>query len=180
MDIKCSAVSSVLVYLTFDDQHNKERLIAVGDLIDCEYNANGLRKHIIGKVVSISTVGNDPKGWYIVVDGSDDFDGLKARFSPMNILDVDILSKGDSVEIIHTPLGDTGVPFLRIMKGRLQYSKDGYNWKPIRIDNRDIIEPQEGTVPVGPPPSNRPRPIAPPPIGEEDDEDEDGIEDANW
>lgn len=170
MDIKCSAVSSVLVNLTFDDQHNKERLIAIGDLIDVEYNANGLRKHIIGKVLKISTIGNDPKGWYIIVDGSDDFAGNQARFSPMNILDVDILRKADTLEIVSTPIGEEGVPYLRIVKGRLQYSKDGYDWKPIVIDDRDVIEEQEGTVPIGPPGSAPEPPIA----------DDDEIEDANW
>ena len=171
MDIKCSAVSSVLVNLTFDDQHNKERLIAIGDLIDVEYNANGLRKHIIGKILKISTVGNDPKGWYIIVDGSDDFVGKQARFSPMSILDVDILRKGDTIELISTPIGEEGVPHLRIVKGRLQYSKDGYNWKSIVIDDRDVIEDQEGTVPVHHGNSNS-SPI------EESTDDE--IEDANW
>jgi hypothetical protein len=64
----------------------------------------------------------------------------------------------------------------------LQYSLDSFDWKPIRIDNRDIIEDQEGTVPVNPP--------CPPHHCDDFHDDcgshtcgineDDGIEDANW
>jgi len=188
VDIKCSAVTSVRVKLAFDDQCKKDCLIAIGDLIDCEYNANGLRKHIIGKVLSISAVGPDPKGWYIIVDGSDDFDGVKARFSPMSILDVDILRKADMETFIETPRDDNAVPFLRIVKGRLQWSKDGYTYHPVRIDARDIvedIEEQEGTMPVPRHCHYHHRPETPGPAPEDANDPDDAyddaeIEDAAW
>jgi hypothetical protein len=170
MDIKCLAIPSILVDLTFDDRSNKERLIGIGDLIDVKWNANGLRKHIIGKVLSISTNGSNPAGWYIIVDGSDDFEGRQVRFSPMSILDVEVLRKADQFNKIETPIGDNAVNYLRIVKGRLQYSKDGFHWKPIVIDDRDIIEDQEGTVPL-PPMHGDPK---------DNDIDGDGIEEANW
>lgn len=132
MKNECSVISSVKVKLTFDDATEKERILSTGDLIECEYNANGLRKHIIGKIIKISTVGTDPKGWYLVVDGSDDFGSDKARFSPMSILDVDVLRKADSVELVNTPIDDTGVPYLRIKRGYLQISRDGINWWDVR------------------------------------------------
>ena len=69
MNIKCTAVTSIMVNLSFDDKSTKNALIALGDLIEVEYNANGLRKHAQGKVIKISAVGTDPKGWYIIVDG---------------------------------------------------------------------------------------------------------------
>ena len=177
VDIKCKAISSVKVNLTFDDHSNKIRLIAIDDLIDCEYNANGLRKHIVGKVIAISTVGPDPKGWYIIVDGSDDFAGNKARFSPTSILDVEILRKAGFEEYIKTPLGEEGIGYLRIMKGRLQYSRDGFNWKPIVIDDRDVIENPDGSIDTSKPTDDD--------TYTEDDynscsENEDEIEDANW
>lgn len=150
MDIKCSAVSSILVQLTFDGGGHKERLIALGDLVDVEYNANGLRKRVEGKVIKISAVGTDPKTWYIIVDGSDDFDSAKARFSPMSILDCEIIRKADTISTVQTPIGSSGVPYIRIIKGRLQYSHDGFHWKPINVDRRDIIEEQSGTVPLPP------------------------------
>lgn len=148
MDIKCSAVTSIAVSLTFDDHSRKDRVIGLGDLIAVEYNANGLRKNAEGKVINISAVTSDPKSWYIIVDSSDDFDSNKVRFSPMSILDVEIIRKADSLNIIRTPIGKEGVPYLRIVKGRLQYSKDGFDWRPINIDSRDIIEDAEGTIPM--------------------------------
>lgn len=172
MDIKCSAVTSVRVALTFDDGSSKERVIGTGDLVDVEYNANGLRKRIEGKVLKVSAVGTDPRSWYIIVDSSDDFDSNKAKFSPMSILDVEIIRKADTLTVVQTIVGEGGIPYLRINKGRLQWSKDGEVWHSIRIDNRDIIEDQEGTVPI-------------PPTGDDDNtedtsENESGIEDANW
>lgn len=175
LDIKCDAVTSVHVHLRFDDEKVKDCIVALGDLVDVLYNANGLRKHIIGRVVNISAVGSDPHGWYIVVDGSDDFAGKQARFSPMSILDIDILRKADMEQIIRTPLGDNAVPFLRVVKGHLQYSKDGLNWKPIRFSDRDVIEDQEGTVPVRPGECYG-RPEDPHEATPEDDD----IEDAVW
>ena len=171
LDIKCDAVTSIHVRLTFDDDKTKDCIVAIGDLVDCCYNANGLRKHVIGRVVKVSAVGNDPAGWYITVDGSDDFEGKFARFSPMNILNIDILRKADMEKIVCTPLGDNAVPYLREVKGRLQYSKDGLNWKTIRINDRDIIEDQEGTVPVNPTYCHHNHEEAPA---------EDVIEDAVW
>lgn len=171
MNIRCSAVTSIKVDLAFDDGSTKERVIGLGDLIDVEYNANGLRKRIEGKVVKISAVGTDPKAWCITVDGSDDFDSEKARFAPTSILDVEIIRKADTLNTVQTPIGYTGVPYLRVMKGRLQYSNDGFNWKPIQIDPRDIIEEAEGTVPMNPP-CGKPKP----PVDGCDEDD--GIEEA--
>lgn len=166
MDIKCSVVSSIQVYLRFDDGSDKTRVIGTGDLVDITYNGNGLRKHIEGKVLKVSAAGTDPNGWYIIVDGSDDFDSTKAKLSPMSILDAEIIRKADTVEIVQTVVGEGGVPYIRINKGRLQWSKDGEVWMNINIDARDIIEDQEGTVPIEPP--------------VEDDHDDNDIEDANW
>ena len=101
MDIKCSAVTSIAVHLEFDDGHKKDRVIALGDLIEVEYNANGLRKKAEGKVINISTIGADPKQWYIILDGSDDFDSNKVRFSPMSILNVDIIRKAGYSPMIY-------------------------------------------------------------------------------
>lgn len=180
MDIKCSVVSSIKVNLLFDDKSTKEALIAIGDLVSIIYNANGLRKHVEGKVIKISAVGTDPKGWYIIVDGSDDFESDKVKFSPASILDVEVIRKADTLNTIQTPIGYEGVPYLRIVKGRLQYSKDGYNWRRINVDSRDIIEDAEGTVPDDgscPKPGPAPHPHPPiPPCPEKHSEDE--IEDA--
>lgn len=152
MDIKCSMVPSIMVNLRFDDQSEKHALVSTGDLIYVEYNANGCRKAIEGKVIKVSACGENPKSWYIVVDGSDDFASQQAKFSPMSILDIEILRKAGTLEVVQTISGDHAVPYLRIVHGRLQWSIDSFTWYPIVIDDRDIIEDQEGTVPIAPPP----------------------------
>lgn len=147
MNINCSAVTSVAVHLKFDDNTCKDRIIAKDDLIEVDFNHNGVRKHVIGKVIKISTATTDPKGWFIIVDGSDDFEANQFRFCPMNILDVEILRRAGENVYIETPRDNTGIYSLRIIKGRLQYSKDGVNWSPVKYDRRDMILDEEGTVP---------------------------------
>lgn len=149
MDIKCSVVSSVSVDLTFDDNTTKHAVLAVGDLINVEYNHNGCRKRCLGKVVKVSvTDSTDPKKWIIYVDSSEEFDSGLVRFSPASILDVEVLYKAETVTNIQTPKDNTGVPHLRIVKGRLQYSLDGVHWHKITVDREDImIRGEEGTIP---------------------------------
>ena len=144
LDIKCKAISSIRVHLVFDDETTKDDIICIGDLIDVTYNGNGMRKHIIGRVSNISTVGADPNNWYIIVDGSDDFARNGARFSPMAILDLEIIRKADQQILVKSPIGMFGVPWLRINKGRLQYSRDGFEWHYIVIDDENVIE-DDGT-----------------------------------
>lgn len=169
MDIKCSTVTSIKVDLTFDDGSTKERVVGTNDLIEVEYNANGLRKRVEGKVLKVSATGTDPRSWYIIVDGSDDFDSDRVKFSPMSILDLEVIRKAETLEYVQTVVGEGGVPYLRINEGRLQWSKDGYDWHSINVDSRDIIEDQEGTVPI---PRAGEAPKAAPASS--------GIEDANW
>ena len=184
MDIKCSAIASIKVNLTFDDGSTKERVVGTGDLVVVDYNANGLRKHIEGKVIAVSANGSDPNGWYIIVDSSDDFDSHKAKFSPMSILDIEIIRKADTVDVVQTVIGQEGVPYLREIRGQLQYSKDGWHWHPIRISPRDIIEEAEGTVPLYPPVPPCPGPGPQPKPCECDTDvsypDDPGIDPANW
>lgn len=146
LNIKCSVVSSIEVNLTFDDNSTKTAVVALGDLIEVEYNSNGLRRQFEGKVISIKANGSDPKAWYITVDGSGDFDSDKARFSPMSILDINIIQKADSLECIGSPRDITNIKAMRLVKGRLQCTQDGVNWFYPKIDKRDIvIKDEEGT-----------------------------------
>lgn len=169
MNVKCSAVTSIRVNLTYDNGAVKDAVIGVGDLIDVVYNANGLRKRACGRVLVVSAVSPDPKAWYIIVDGSDDFDSSKARFSPMSILELEVIAKGDNIDTVRTVKGDMAVPYLRIVKGRLQWSKDGCTWYPINVDKEDILD-QEGTMPLPPEECINPDYKNP----------DDGIEDAEW
>lgn len=144
MNVKCSAVASIKVVLTFDDGTIKERIIGTGDLVNIIYNGDGLRRHIQGKVINVSAASSDEKSWYIIVDSSDDFDANMARFSPLSILDCEIIRKNDSLENVRTVLGSEGVPFIRIKDGRLQYSYDTCEWLPILVDERHVIGEEDG------------------------------------
>ena len=146
LDVKVDVVQSFVVRLAFDDGSRKTRLVALNDLVDVTWNGNGARKHIIGRVAAISANGSNHKDWYIIIDGADDFESRRERFSPYQILDIDILRKADQDQIVKTPLGDYGVQYIRIVKGRLQYSNDGINWEYVKIDDTDIIEDEEGTA----------------------------------
>jgi hypothetical protein len=146
MDIKCSMIPSIKVELTFDDGHKKDPTLGIGDLIDLLYNSNGLRKHIVGRIIQINTPGHDPKGWSFIVDGSDDFESEVARLSPMSILDVDVIRKNGTTRVVSTPIDDTGICAIRINKGRLQYSRDGKHWRNIKIDDVDIINTGEEII----------------------------------
>lgn len=181
---ECTQVSSILVKLFFDDETLKIRLISIDDLVDITYNANGIRKRILGRVSNISTVGTEPSNWYIIVDGSDDFASERVRFAPNTILDCEVIRKASMDNFVKTPKdSDHASPYIRVNKGRLQYSTDGIEWNSIKINEEDIIygggiEPQEGTAPIGPPPGRPPRPRPPkPPV---DDGDDDEIIDANY
>ena len=173
--INAEVQSSFKVKLTYDDAAPKTVILSIGDLIDCEYNSNGLRKHITGRIIKISAAGTDPNGWWLMVDGSGDFDTNQARFTVMNIIDVDIIQKYDTQHNISTPNDRSGILSLKVVDGRLLYTKDGYHWEYIKTQwYRDGIKPEEGTVPVSmddhgtipypdpqlpPPPPPQPRPI---------------------
>ena len=160
MDIRCSMIPSIKVDLKFDNGFTKSPILGVGDLIDLLYNQNGLRKHIVGKIIQISTPGVDPKGWSIIVDGSDGFDSDVARLSPMSILDVDVIRKAGTTRSVTSPNDDTGIYGIRINRGRLQYTKDGRTWRNIKIDDVDVITIKDDGIydedEIGPIPSPKP------------------------
>lgn len=139
MNIHCSTVTSIAVHLEFDDKSKKDVVIGLGDFISVDYNHNGCRKHFEGKVININTTNKDPKGWSIILDGSVCFDSDQARICPMNILDIMILRKADSTKYIETTGDINGVVGIRVVKDRLQYSKDGVTWKNIVIDSSNVI-----------------------------------------
>ena len=154
MDIKCSMIPSIRVSLAFDDGRKKDVILGVGDLIDLLYNSNGLRKHIVGKIIQINTPGHDPKGWSFIVDGSDDFESEVARLSPMSILDVDVIRKSGTLRYVSTPIDDTGCEAIRINRGVIQYSRDGKHWRNAKIYDVDVIPTDDVIIDE----NNRPEP----------------------
>ena len=175
----CSSIISIKVDLTFDDGRTKSRVISLFDFVDITYNKNGCIRRIEGKVIKISAEGADPKKWYIIVDGSEDFETTQARFSPANILDLEIIKKYDATQFIYSTNDYTNIQGLRIMKGRLQYTQNGKDWLPIFVDTRDIIKDAE-YGPVGPIYPAEGGDICPPRPhhGHVNYEEDDGIKDA--
>ena len=152
LSVNCSVVSSVKINLTFDDGKTKTVVVGEGDLVDVIYNRNGLRQRIYGRVIRVSVAGTDPNGWWITVDGSDDFEATQARFTVMNIIDIDMIKKYGLEHNITSPQDSTGIESIRVVNGRLQYTKDGYRWFDIRPIWGGPIRDEEGTVPNCPPP----------------------------
>ncbi len=154
MNIECSIVQSLKVALTFDNNKTKEREIAVGDLAYFEFNKNGKRKTIEGKVIKIGLSDTvNSTSWFIIVDGSLDYSGQMERFCPNQILDCEIIQKHDSVQYITTPNDSTRVSMLRLYNGYLQVSIDGgYSWltpknskKLIEMDDCEVFEETDDT-----------------------------------
>ena len=164
LDIKCSTVISFKVDLKYDDQRaDKSVIVSVGDLVDVDFNYNGLRKCIQGRVIKLYAEGTDPKKWYMIVDSADTFDSSTYKFSPMNILDITVIMKRDALQYIASPNDYTNIKSLRIVKGMLQYTQDGINWLPIFIDPQYIIEDENygiAGVPYCGPKPPQPRPCS--------------------
>ena len=141
MDIQCSSDPQIEIKLTFDNQRSKKVVVGKGDLVDVEYNKNGVRRRIEGIVTKVSTNGTESRGWCIIIDGSGDFSSEIARISPMNILDIDVIRSAESVQGISSPKDKSGIMSLRVKGGRLQYTQNGYDWYPIVIDRENVIVP---------------------------------------
>ena len=162
MDIQCSSVPQIEIRLSFDNGKHKTVIVSQGDLVDILYNKNGMRRRIEGIVTKISTNGTEVYGWCIIVDGSGDFSSEIARISPKNILDIDIIRKADTVNGIDSPRDKTGIMSLKIVKGRLLFSQNGYDWFPVVIDRENVIvHPEDNNLDPRPHPPVPPNPIKP-------------------
>ena len=160
MDIQCSSEPQIEIRLRFDNQKSKKVIVGKGDLVDVDYNKNGVRRRIEGIVTKISTNGTEARGWCIIIDGSGDFSSEIARISPTNILDIDIIRKANDSVGINSPKGKSEIMSLRVKGSRLQYSQNGYDWFPIVIDRENVIvHGRDGDIDPGRP---HPHPERPP------------------
>ena len=153
VDIKCSAIVSLKIDLTYDDSRaNKSEVVSVGDLIDVDFNYNGCRvNNVEGRVLKIYAEGSDPKKWYILLDSADPFESKTYKFSPMNILDLTVIQRESATQYIYSTNDYTNIKGMREVKGTLQYTKDGVNWIPFHIYPEYIIEDESyGTRPKPP------------------------------
>jgi hypothetical protein len=137
-----------------------------------EFNKNGKRKHVEGKVIKIvASDTTDSRGWYIIVDGSIDFSGQMERFCPNQILDVEVIQKHDLALYISTPNDSTHITDMRVVDGLLQVSIDGgYSWiTPKNYSPEEDGEIEDDNI-ASKPPRRKKKPVV---IEGEDDEDSD-------
>lgn len=140
-EIRCSTIVSFKIDLKYDDARaNKSEVVSVGDLVDVDFNYNGCRRMIQGRVIKIYAEGTDPKKWYMIVDSAEAFCSDTYKFSPMNILDITIIKKHDATQYIFSTNDYTNIKGMRVVQGQPQYTQDGVNWLPFFIDPRYIIE----------------------------------------
>lgn len=143
LNIKCDAITSVHIHLEYDDRTRKDRFLEHGDIVDIDFAQNGLRRSIEGKIIKISCKGPEQKGWYILVDGSDNFINNTARIPIMSILDCEVIKRARDVVHIETVKGEGNIRALRIIDDKLEFTKDGHNWLSVKIDESNIIKPSE-------------------------------------
>lgn len=156
-DIKCSTIISFKIDLSYDDNRaDKSVIIGVGDLVDVDFNYNGCRKQIQGRVLKLYAEGSDPKKWYILIDSADIYCSDTYKFSPMNIIDITIIKKASELKFISSPADFSNIRGMRIVKGQLQYTQDGSEWLPIMVYPEDIIEDENYGVGNGKPCHCRP------------------------
>lgn len=149
MNIDCSIIQSIKVSLTFDNNKIKEREISVGDLCMFEFNKNGKRKMIEGRVIKICAGDTlDVKAWYIIVDGSLSFAGQTERFCPTQILDVDVIQKHDAKSYVETPNDSTRVTHIAVKNGYLKVSTDGgYSYFSPKVGVYPYVEDESEVAP---------------------------------
>lgn len=146
MSVKCSAVVSVALHLTFDDDTVKDRVIGVGDIVDITYNDGGLKKTVEGKVIKVSCATEKETGWYIIVDGSNSMDTNVSKFCPINILDCEIIYKASDIKTVCTPLSEGTIAQIRVNNGQLQYTTDNYNWNDFKLDYSNLLNIPEAST----------------------------------
>jgi hypothetical protein len=144
LDIKYDVINSLLIKLRFDDNSVKEARVSIGDVVNCSYNKNGMRKTIEGVVKRIATENNPcncPK-WYMYVDSSKTGFAAVEKIEVDKILDIDVLRKGAGLMVIHTPGNRMMVSDFRINGNYLQCSPDyGKHWfkvAELRCDTYDV------------------------------------------
>ena len=101
----CHVVQSLKVNLYFDDDTEKHLIINEKDIVRVVYNNNGMKSTIQGKVTKIKSEDYhvDRKGAsYIIIDGSDVYEGNCARIRFDHILDCDIIEKFDEQLFVKT------------------------------------------------------------------------------
>ena len=145
-------VPTVMIDLLFENHVRKMFPVACKDIIRVTYNQNGIATTIQGRVTSINaatvsysykasgicnvdtTYATNKNGPYIVIDGSDTYEGKTATVYLGTILDCDMIYKWSDNYIVTTPPKATeekieSVQMIRIREGKLEVTTDfGTTW----------------------------------------------------
>lgn len=145
-------VPTVMIDLTFEDNVRKVFPVACKDVIRVVYNNKGLATTVQGRVVSINaastsytyhasgvcskdtTFDTNKNGPYIVVDGSDTYEGKTYTIYLGTIIDCDMIYKWSDNYVVTTPPTDNihdikSVNMMRIKNGKLEISTNfGETW----------------------------------------------------
>ena len=131
LDIKYDVINSLVIKLRFDDNSVKEEVVSIGDVVNCSYNKNGMRKTVEGTVKSI-VADTNPCGkqrWYMYIDSSTAGSASLDKIEVDKILDIDVLRKGGGLLTIHAPGNRMKVTDFRMNGSFLQVSSDyGKHW----------------------------------------------------
>lgn len=131
LSIKYDVINSLVIKLRFEDGSTKEEVVSVGDIVNCTYNRNGVRRTVEGTVKQINSDVN-PCGnqrWYLYIDSSSYGKACVDKVEVDKILDMDVLRKGAGLLSIHTPANKMRVTDFRLAGDYLQVSSDyGKHW----------------------------------------------------
>ena len=147
LDIRYDIINSLVIKIRFDDNSVKEEVVSVGDVVNCSYNKNGMRKTVEGTVKQI-VADTNPCGkqrWYMYIDSSTAGSASLDKIEIDKILDIDVLRKGAGLITIHTPGNRMKVTDFRMNGAFLQVSSDyGKHWfNVVKIKNNDWDVPEE-------------------------------------
>lgn len=144
LDIKYDVINSLVIKLRFDDNSVKETVVSIGDVVNCSYNKNGVRKTTEGTVKAINADTN-PCGkqrWYLYIDSSSCGNASLDKIEVDKILDIDVLRKGQGLITVHSPGNRMKVTDFRLNGSFLQVSSDyGKHWftvAKISCDHWDV------------------------------------------
>ena len=130
----CHVVECLKVNLYFDDNSEKHITICEKDIIHIVWNNNGRKDIIRGKVKQIKSnrdyLVDNKEFSYIIVDGSDIYNGKTVKIRFDHILDCEMIEKFDENLIVKTVCNDKeAINRLKLVDGKLFVSQDnGETW----------------------------------------------------
>jgi hypothetical protein len=146
-------VECLKVDLYFDDNSEKHITICEKDIVHIVWNNNGRKDVIRGKVKQINSTKNylvdNKESSYIIVDGSDIYNGKTVKIRFDHILDCEMIEKFDENLIVKTVCNNKeAINKLKLVDGKLFVSQDnGETWigglkiePPVVDENPPVVE----------------------------------------